>query len=66
MSLTWTKGRWGNGHVIVLPKDADVSFRTLRVHAEIATFFDGLEMMPPGLVQPHLVATRSAGRRPEL
>jgi len=26
---------------------------TLRTHAEVATFFDGLEMVPPGLVQLH-------------
>jgi hypothetical protein len=27
MSLIWTKGRWGNGHVLVLPKDAEVSYQ---------------------------------------
>src|SRR5262249_50280437 len=26
---------------------------TLRTHAEVAAFFDGLEMVPPGLVQLH-------------
>ena len=27
MSLIWTKGHWGNGRVIVLPKNAEVRYQ---------------------------------------
>jgi hypothetical protein len=37
MSLIWSKGRWGNGHVIVLPKDAEVSYQISELNSVSCT-----------------------------
>ncbi len=38
--------------------------QTLRTRAEVARFFDGLELVPPGVVYVHDLAARSGRHRP--